>query len=432
MSIYVGAKARFTGLEETPTDFSDAGARRILESALAPSLPPGLEFFKTISVHTEQGMSVFDVNLIPLGVIRLTMRPGSGIFELNAPTTPSGPGFHAMASNFVRNIGERKNLDLIEVYDETGFHETGDFADLKLRMQKWVKNLFQVSARKLASSPENGDAVNQVRLCLPVGLEPVTEDVIVSHVGPVPADALAGMVGKDSSEIETQAADFCVWWERDVTPLLYYKALKCLLWTWMPWHPPADDAERRLYRIARECMRRVRGEKNLAFPKNELDEIASLEKTSPEEFVSPYERGVGYRRRYVIENLGVNWRMLLPGYFYSGVRESALCFNNAKVYVRFKSMAVNDSEGRKVPADRLIEDMKNKFSGGDADKFEHYSGGMMGCAERTTHEEDGVGFYLLEASNAVDGNLALTTIAYSDETMHDWVVETWKSLEYIS
>lgn len=342
----------------------------------------------------------------------------SGSVVAGTKTSVLGPGFHAYVYDLMVAVGKSCGLEWDWSGDEAGYAESQDFADLQRQMAAFLSNL-------AAAFLENaGDGALQVNMPL---FAPVPRAGAFSFtpLGPRSREWWeAARVGG------VEAADFYVWWSRERDAAYYRQLGRMFLWSVVPWHPPADESEESVMKLAIECFERA-AELDPASgdPPAEVAELrALLEHDEDAPAPDPRPDGIGYRRRAVPLPLPGGWTIELPAYWYQALHDEGTVqwygYNDKSVHA---STFVAEHKGRPEPADRIARTIDENRPA-DAQVLNFRDGRRIGRAWIAPVEEDGEQGIVLRGCMAIPGQGAHVTIWFEDPADLDWAAMAFRSL----
>lgn len=356
--------------------------------------------------------------------IEFTWEP-NGAVRASVKTSPEGPGFHAYAVEVLDEVERRCGLKWQwRDADETNYAVTRDFAALQEAMADYLRGLARVLL-------EQGPGTScSFALHWPLGWpRPCDVGFAYSPSGPWPRDWFERAATAGDDPLFAMCEEFFPWWRRERNGLFWANVGRVLLWSSIPWHPPANDHERAVCRVALDAYRRAQElDASIELPSVELDELQRLSVADMTETTEPPQPvGIGFRRRTIFARGTGDWTVRIPGYFYDSVEEdgSTAVFWFGERTVRLSSLEVGGKSAAVPTPDELLA---GRVSGGI--NFEFDRGHLKGQASIGKSSEDGKDFWMLQGRVATTGKLCFVTACFDDPEDQDWAVEVFKSVTH--
>lgn len=354
-----------------------------------------------------------------------------GTLEAGGDTSPVGPGLHAYLVDLARAIDRDFRVGWRDVSDETGYWETSDRAALEDAMLRWIEEVAR-ALRKAASEGSTG-----FMLSLPAGESYEHDGLVATALGPrdaswVEAVAAGGEPGR------RRAREHFAWWEPGVDARQELSRALVLLWVDVRWREALTDDEAGVQAEAARLLERAfRRDASLELPWREWRELLALlgaegelarEVARRADAVSADLPKIGYRRRNVRVTLPGGWTIDVPGSCVLEYQDEGRTFvaweGGRTAWV--SSLELRDRAGRPVPAARILADERAKLEG-EPLRFEGER--VCGHAAFARERSGDPPAWTLDGRSAVDGSLAITTIAVERDADRPWAIATWQSLD---
>ena len=352
-----------------------------------------------------------------------------GYLECRAITSSAGPGYHAAVVRLLDHASavlgiEWISLDIARGYrDDTGYFAERNYTDLQVEMARHLT--------KLAGFLMSDESRENVQLSIPIGFPvPVSDFFAMSPMGfwerEIFEDVTLGTVHSLASVCEA----FYPWWHAQMDGTFWRNAGLCLIWTDIPWHPPANDEERALYTRALKCFQKAYElDRSVDLPKNEMAEMAMFAQMDVDQPAPvPNSEGAGFLRRKLRRRLTGPWSAELPGYFYAGEEKqgrTALFWHNGMMMrvTAYGSPEELGKAGHDLAFDSQ-EDAELTFV--SALEKEH----MMGRAYLLKRRDETGDYWSLEGRITSPDGLCIISLTFPpDETYLDWAKEVFESVD---
>ncbi|HWI65115.1 MAG TPA: hypothetical protein VNT75_25075 [Symbiobacteriaceae bacterium] len=321
--------------------------------------------------------------------------------------TPTGPGFHRAAVDFLTELGALLGLRMT-VDDDTGYWTHRDFDLLQAEYVNWLKGVME-----FAVDPA------QAENCLMLGWS-------VSSWHPTGASGIATPTGLFAREVFRSKLEaglvvqfawrFFIWWDARRDALYFRGEALFLLWNEVVWCEPRFDAERELLtRVAGLLAKARELDPELPLPVAAWAEVLGLLGRVPDAATGPdlaEDGSIGYRRHEISVPLAAHWWVDLPGDAVEGEEENAIYYwgQGWEFYCTVYRLGGGDIpqhirvEGTEVVGERH----------GDT-----YHGAWKYCSE-------GEGPYWILQGDVIGAeHRVVVTITWTEESRTDWAKATF-------
>jgi hypothetical protein len=265
-----------------------------------------------------------------------------------------------------------------------------------------------------------------VRVSMPIGAPSLVEPGgTVTPMGVRTLDWMRELVSASDAEQHERAAGFFPWWERGFTASACLGLGLHLAWACVAWHPPADEAERQVLRLALEALERAAAF-GASIPEQETTELRALLKKERVAVV-PREEGIGYLRHPVRHHLPTGWSLEVPGYWYSEAeRDGTQVFRWGDLEVRLTAFRAGPGvPGGKDALTRQEPRRQDRLAW-----FTREEDGLYGTAEVAAEQEGGGSPWILVGEVVVGADLCLVTVSFSRREDLARAEAVWRSLRY--
>ncbi|XVJ58924.1 MAG: hypothetical protein HEQ23_05790 [Tepidisphaera sp.] len=336
-------------------------------------------------------------------------------------TSSCGPGYHAEVVDVLNRIGKACGLrwewDGEHGGDETGFAASGDFDDLQGQMARDIQMIAAHMSRD--ESHGNGDVPRCIcwNMSAPTPLGPW---FAICSSGSLSLEWLKAIA--TGPEPRKLSREYHVWWERVRTPGEWAKLATMLMWSEIRWHPPADEWEEKMMRLA--VLAAGKADKD-ALRKAGVDDQDIIELQAmlaigeDEEPVRPRLAGFGLFRGPARWRQAGPWSVDLPGYFYlEHDEEGGLNWWYTGIAVRMSVLELNTE----TPAREVIEGIVLE-QGATKVIFETHAHVESGHGMFTGED----GYLVLAGVKVVGDECAIITITYEKPHERE-AIAAWKSI----
>ncbi|MDQ3265165.1 MAG: hypothetical protein M3Y59_16155 [Myxococcota bacterium] len=345
---------------------------------------------------------------------------GGGRFVVAANTYTVGPGYHRYLCDLLRRLGEEFQIVWADpdaenqVGDPTGYFHSHDASALEQNMLAWLSDaagqalaLHRAGQGNVALSLRFGHAFDsQAPLLTPMGPRDL------SWLKAVHADPRSGM-------------DVFPWWEEGTRGATQLGRAMTRLWTEMVWRPPLLEEERKLFRdVAVRLAAAYRDDPSLDFPWSEWRDLLGYlgmggtlsEEVSRRAASKDTDHKIGYRRRPVRVLLEQGWSLRIPGSLAESLLPSKTWVGrDHRRTIRFTPL--EPATG----APQLPE-------GAVSTSIVEHRGARV--RSRAMVRTGGGACSLIALCHSGDRR-ALCAITSEDPEDHDWMMETWRSIDML-
>jgi len=346
---------------------------------------------------------------------------GGGRFVVAANTYTVGPGYHRYLCDLLRRLGEEFQIVWVDadaaqqVGDPTGYFHSGDAEALERNMLQWLS-----------------DAAGQALAMHRAGRSTVALSLRFGHTFDVQAPLLTPMGPRDLSWLEAVHADprsgmdVFPWWDEGTRGTTQLGRAMTRLWTEMVWRPPLLEEERRLFKdVAERLAAAYRDDPTLDFPWTEWRDLLGYlgvggtlsEEVSRRAASQEAADLIGYRRLPVRVALPEDWSLRIPGSL-----AEALLPNHTWVARDHRRTIRFSPLERSSGAPQLPEGARSMSV------VEHRG---QRVRSRALVRTAGEACNLIALCQAGDRR-ALCAITSEDPDDHDWMMETWRSIDMLS
>lgn len=354
-----------------------------------------------------------------------------------AKTSTVGPGYHAMLVELMGVIGPAAGIewDWRErgegegEGDETGYHESGDFGALQGEMLVWLKGL----ADHLLQM--DADAYGSLALSMPSHFGVVAEQFAHSPLGFWDRGWFEALAAAEGERAASLAAAFFPWWNHPADAAYWRECGLVLAWTRLPWTPPIDEAEQKLYELAADCFARARKlDQDIGLPLTEIEEIRELLEEE-DEALPPRPEGIGFMRGRRRVWFAVGWSLELPGHFREfedKEDEGTVLYAHGARILRVTTYSFQSKDPEANPAEKLVRESAEEHRN-QGFSATHEDNGLIGSGGETLSEQGD--YWNFQACIGKDsggnGHLCVLTFSYDDPARdRDWAVQTFKSVRH--
>ncbi len=229
-----------------------------------------------------------------------------------------------------------------------------------------------------------------------------------------PLDSAWWESARRDDTLPARCREFYMWWDRQRDAAYWRKLGLALLWTEIPWRPPADEAEENTCRLALEALdRAITRDPKQPIPAAAMNELAEILDLDPEEdeLRPPDPGGIGYHRRTMRRHAPGGWSLEVPGYFFREWNEEdgqlSFWFGDRSTFI--SSYHIPPKDGKPIPAATLAADFAPDAPD-DAERLEHADDGHIRHAVIVPYEEDDFRGRSLQGCIAADGQCAIVTV----------------------
>lgn len=317
-----------------------------------------------------------------------------------------GPGYHAFVVDVVDRLARTQKLifrEEGEYLDESDYFRNRDYDALQRYHADWLRGLANMLVER-----DPGEGAHGQLVTMPVGgISPaVTNGQICTPKGILSLNDFHQIAAAKDGLLMELAAAWFPWWNRTPSASDFVRTAKSLMWVNVPWHPPADNFERGVMSAALQCSDRAKKiDPATDIPTTEMEELRLMLRQSPEIAGKPRDDGIGYRRRTCNWDIGGNWTMRLPGYWYE-VQDGdnwGITFSGQFIWVSSFTVERNPVE--------VIADQPLKLSAGNENSVTVFESSDEEYRHRLSKamakDEEGRFTYLLEAARS-DGFIIVT------------------------
>jgi hypothetical protein len=265
------------------------------------------------------------------------------------------------------------------------------------------------------------------------------------HHGPI----VTPLGPRDRAWLEAVAADprrgldLFPWPAAGIGAPFYLGRALCHMWRSIRWRTPLTEEEGELMMSTHLNLCRAFGlDPRLPYPWREwrelLDHIAAhfgylemqdedLEPEIRRRAAAADGQPIGYRRAPVRVDLTGGWSIEIPGAMAEAWEEDGRWSAwDGKRTVWFSSLSFTDKDGRKPPAEEILE----SSSSPEGERLNWRGERVLGYAVLGPHEEEGERMWHFAARGAVAGGLGLCNFFFHDRADSDWAVKTWQTLDH--
>ena len=353
----------------------------------------------------------------------------TGYLECRASTSSAGPGYHAAVVRMLDHASavlgiEWISSDIARGYrDETGYFAERNYPDLQVEMARHLT--------RLAGFLMSQESRENVQLSIPIGFpQPASEFFAMSPMGFWDREIFEDVASGTAHSLASVCEAFFPWWNAEHDGVFWRNAGLCLVWTDIPWHPPANDEERALYTRALKCFQKAYEiDRSVQLPKNEMAEMAMFVQMDVDQPAPvPNSDGAGFLRGKLRRKLTGSWSAELPGYFYAGEEKegrTALFWHNgmmmrATAYGSLEELSASDAD--------------LAFNGEEEDELTFVSAlekeHMMGRAYLIKKEDEDGDYWLLEGRIASPDGLCVLSLTFPpDDSYLDWARQVFESVD---
>lgn len=323
---------------------------------------------------------------------------------VSATTTPAGPGYHVAVCDALQRAARELKISWEPTGDDTGYFHSGNLKEVERHMLQWLKTLAHVAVEKEFGK---GSAI-----CMPLHHQ-YQADGVVTPLGPRD-EKWFRMVAEDP----TRGRDFFPWWTPGENAAALIGRARVLMWSEVRWRLPTCDLdEDTLDDVQRLLERAWELDSTADFPAREWCELVDHNGGEvPDEIQdrAAKESGplIGYRRHPVRVTVG-DWCVEIPGEFSEEWQDGTFSAWHEGRTVWFDGYRKNGA------ASELVE-----ASPADGEVLTRKDGDVLKKAYLTRDDE---GVFILSTRNAVDGKLAVSTIAFPSESDREWAMQAWQS-----
>ncbi len=359
--------------------------------------------------------------------VEFRLDEGEGL-TASAKTSTVGPGYHAMLVELMETIGPAAGIDWNwsdqgdGEGDETGYRESRDFGALQAEMLTWLKGLGKVLLQ------EEGNFA----LSMPLHYGLVTEQFAYSPLGFWEREWFEALAIAEGERAESLAATFFPWWNHPADAAYWRDCGLVLAWIDLPWTPPLDEAEQRLYELTVDCFFRARKlDPDIGLPMTEIEEIRELlvEENEP---LPPRPEGIGFRRGLRRFLFGDGWSLELPGHFRERRDKDDDLFVDGIRVVRCTSLAINSAGPDGKSAHDYVREMELDTKGqSHCDAFQE--GALLGWGNEA--RSDRGDYWTFQACIGKDRDnpqpICFLTFSYDVPARdRNWAVQAFKSVQH--
>ncbi len=351
----------------------------------------------------------------------------------SAKTNSAGPGYHSYIIDLLETCEEKLNIkwdwgkESGQVGDETGYYQRRDYQSLQMEMVAWLKKIAQFLVK---------DELENIKICMPADYFLEGEYFTISPLGFWSREWFKTVSESPEVNLCHYGSEFFPWWSLEADALFYLNTAKTLMWTECPWHEPASEDETKLYRIICESLEKAyQLDKGIDYPWNEWVELLTLlgetkrakqikDLPTPNKHTSK----IGFKRLPMKRNLSGGWKVTLPGYFYSDLEDDrgTIVYWYKDKTVRGSSLKVQGDGDIPVPAGKLIADFFSREKEAEFVEVIIVDNEDLKGKAGISYCNDG--YWVLSGDTAIDGNIAIITICYENESDKEWAIETWKTV----
>ncbi|GAL84307.1 hypothetical protein MYP_1535 [Sporocytophaga myxococcoides] len=351
-----------------------------------------------------------------------------GILFCSAKTNSVGPGYHAYLIEFFEKAGKDLSIDWVwnettddeSFGDETGYQENKDFPALQECMAEWLQMLSTIFLKDdqkgyLVSLPANTPRVAH------------KDFFVASSLGFWTRNWFEELQNKDLTELEKYGKQFFIWWDKEPDARFLVRTGVALLNADCGWHAPLDDDEMMLYEIIDKCFEEAKKlNPDVIVPEKDWEYIKAY--LEGEEDVEIPESPLGFRKNAVTYDIAGDWKITVPGFFYSGLDEETEVFWFGDKTVR-NTVYSFDSE---TTPEEMLASLLSEEDYPSAEKILYDDGKIKGhgYVYYYINAEEEAEYWLLQGVKVEEGSFIFTTICFASLDEKDWAVEVWNSITH--
>jgi hypothetical protein len=346
--------------------------------------------------------------------------------HIRARTSAAGPGYHAYLCDLIIQLGKDLDISWIasQQADQTKYFQTQDLSLLNLSFINWFGEL----AQDILNSESKG-AGNAI--CMPSdSFYPDLQHSLLTQLGPRHSAWLEAIASRELDNI-----DICPWWEPGFGASYHLGHALTNMWNEVRWRKPiVDDETDLLNNVSRQLQTAHQLDPALRLPWEEWGEILQLLEINGELLETTQRRAaqhmkrepIGYRRYRAQVNLPLGWHVILPGSFCHDTendRTTFLGYDN--LHRNFRLTPYRDTHFFKTPLRKRFAKYQKIC---EPMPLEHKNDKVQSKAFLKYTEDETGQYWMLHGMAAADRNYATFTIAFEDENLRDWAIDTWHSI----
>jgi hypothetical protein len=285
-----------------------------------------------------------------------------------------------------------------EICDDTGYFHSRDATKLQREFLGWLQGLAQ-RLLELETDGSRGFAIS-----MPTDVRFEVDAFLTTPLGPRTVQWV-----REVAEDPSRGIDVFPWWELGKGPRYALGRALAHMWTDLPWRPPVDAEEQRLFRRVDELLGQARGV-DARLPAAEWAELRRHLASEPVAGEDAAVAGtIGYRRRDVWNALSGGWSLRAPGAFVGRFDEDQTwsAFDGIRT-LWFSSFSVRGPDGTMPAAADVLPKEPAK---GEAVEVEELQGRPHRAHLWITDDGDGP-YTLLQVEVAARGSLGVLTVAF--------------------
>jgi len=364
--------------------------------------------------------------------------PRPGRIIVSARTSTLGPGYHIGLCDQIRQLGEFVGIEWNqpeedEEGDEAGYFYSGDRSAVVDEMRNWLGAV----ARVILEQMDEGETTG-LMMCMSVGRSYPGQGPVLTPLGPRDrAWFEAVVVNPETGE------DFWAWRQPGLGAEFYRGRALSKMWETVRWAPPLDlDEWSELQDIHLDLCQAYDLDPTLNYPWREWAELMRLvrdyngvlEMLNEDVEALVNERAgqvsagplIGYRRGPVEVSLLSGWRITVPGAMRERWEKEGWNAWDQKRSIWFTCWEMTRRDGGQPTAESILESRELP----EGEKLDFEQEDMLGRGVFRPLEEDNKTTWNLLAFSAIEGQLALCSIAIETPGERDWAVSIWHSLEH--
>ncbi len=380
------------------------------------------DVMRAFATIEEQSETVY-VTLYP-GTEPVTVSVEDGWIVLDAKTSGAGPGYHAALVDLLDGVGVASKYPLDwrnedTCVDETGYGAHRDFA----RLQGVMLDHFKSLCRIITDPKKAHDGL----LHIDWSMDAPRVDGPWAAVSPVGTWTREWFLHASRDEnARTAAAEFMIWWNKERDQRDKAKLVATFLWSVCRWRPPIDDREKAFYELVlanADQSGPLLSTYNVST--DDLAEFRLLSRTEPEEAPVPREGGLGIYRGDAAVSVPGGWWFAAPGYMYQDVEDDGgvLLLWHAGRTIRVSTFSPRLPNGKPVSAKQLMQDFADESS--KTGKAVRSREGQLLRQYTIIPPNEDEEWFCLSGCAAIDGEVALLTIAFEDAGDDGWAAEVF-------
>jgi hypothetical protein len=340
---------------------------------------------------------------------------------VSAKTNSAGPGYHAYLVDMLKELC----VAPIEVEDDTGYWDNGDYGMLQEEMGKWLRGL----SKEIINMSRSGGYSN-IAVSLALDSTPVDSN----HLACCPLGYFDIDFFERAQKGDADGSEFFVWWNRQQDALLFKNSALNTILCEINWLPPETDDEHKNIETALSCLERAyEMDPDMDYPAAEWLELAQLSgnkallKTVRSRFKEIGKAELGYRRNCV-RSLVNDWSIIRDGQMHFDCEEDGtMVWWDDNRTIRASTLSVQRKDG-KVDSKALLEyaidgePNNSQFSLRDAQ--------IAAAIQHTQIEENGEPLWQTRLTAALGNELLILSIYYIDEADRKWATKICASVAH--